>query len=160
MFFSFFFYFVFFCFFLFFFFLMIRRPPRSTLFPYTTLFRPASRARRPGRRTPRRAECRLDGWRPQCPRAPARPTPQVSRGAPRTTRREPASWRERSQRCSRSLRKFREVGFAFLNARVAAFLSFFAHVVEEGRIARELLNAREAVVRSVESRFEHSQRER
>src|SRR3712207_7131427 len=27
------------CMFLFFFFLMIRRPPRSTLFPYTTLFR-------------------------------------------------------------------------------------------------------------------------
>jgi len=26
----------------FFFFLMIRRPPRSTLFPYTTLFRSAS----------------------------------------------------------------------------------------------------------------------
>src|SRR5215467_15690985 len=31
----------------FFFFLMIRRPPRSTLFPYTTLFR--SRPLRPGR---------------------------------------------------------------------------------------------------------------
>src|SRR5579871_5826604 len=30
-----------------FFFLMIRRPPRSTLFPYTTLFRPQHR-RRPG----------------------------------------------------------------------------------------------------------------
>src|SRR2546429_3299661 len=29
---------------LFFFFLMIRRPPRSTLFPYTTLFRSPSRA--------------------------------------------------------------------------------------------------------------------
>src|SRR5216684_7062684 len=29
--------------FLFFFFLMIRRPPRSTLFPYTTLFRSRSR---------------------------------------------------------------------------------------------------------------------
>src|SRR5260370_21677884 len=29
---------------LFFFFLMIRRPPRSTLFPYTTLFRSAQRA--------------------------------------------------------------------------------------------------------------------
>src|SRR3989449_4375918 len=29
--------------FLFFFFLMIRRPPRSTLFPYTTLFRSQSR---------------------------------------------------------------------------------------------------------------------
>src|SRR2546428_3942318 len=28
----------------FFFFLMIRRPPRSTLFPYTTLFRSATRA--------------------------------------------------------------------------------------------------------------------
>src|SRR5712664_4514810 len=31
---------------LFFFFLMIRRPPRSTLFPYTTLFRPRSGALR------------------------------------------------------------------------------------------------------------------
>src|SRR5256885_12510787 len=30
--------------FLFFFFLMIRRPPRSTLFPYTTLFRPRSQS--------------------------------------------------------------------------------------------------------------------
>src|SRR6267378_1866130 len=34
--------------FLFFFFLMIRRPPRSTLFPYTTLFRSPPQARRPG----------------------------------------------------------------------------------------------------------------
>src|SRR5258707_7423382 len=34
------------CYCLFFFFLMIRRPPRSTLFPYTTLFRsgPATRS--------------------------------------------------------------------------------------------------------------------
>src|SRR5256885_16179522 len=32
--------------FLFFFFLMIRRPPRSTLFPYTTLFRSSSTGRR------------------------------------------------------------------------------------------------------------------
>src|SRR5215469_17198331 len=41
--------------FLFFFFLMIRRPPRSTLFPYTTLFR--SPPGRPGRgeRAPRPA---------------------------------------------------------------------------------------------------------
>src|SRR2546430_9561921 len=42
----------------FFFFLMIRRPPRSTLFPYTTLFR--SRQGRPpprlGRACPRRAD--------------------------------------------------------------------------------------------------------
>src|SRR5260221_12566415 len=36
---------------IFFFFLMIRRPPRSTLFPYTTLFRSLRRARhrRPSR---------------------------------------------------------------------------------------------------------------
>src|SRR5215467_6728094 len=33
-----------------FFFLMIRRPPRSTLFPYTTLFRPPPRTVHPGRR--------------------------------------------------------------------------------------------------------------
>src|SRR6266571_6099809 len=39
---------IFFCFF---FFLMIRRPPRSTLFPYTTLFR--SRAPAPWRSRPR-----------------------------------------------------------------------------------------------------------
>src|SRR5216683_4001176 len=39
-----------FCFLFFFFFLMIRRPPRSTLFPYTTLFRP----RHPFLRRPRR----------------------------------------------------------------------------------------------------------
>src|SRR2546422_11735536 len=38
---------------LFFFFLMIRRPPRSTLFPYTTLFRsaPGERNRREGTET-------------------------------------------------------------------------------------------------------------
>src|SRR2546430_6263443 len=34
--------------FVFFFFLMIRRPPRSTLFPYTTLFRSHRSAPRPG----------------------------------------------------------------------------------------------------------------
>src|SRR5438309_11919597 len=36
--------------FLFFFFLMIRRPPRSTLFPYTTLFRSRDRQRHAGDR--------------------------------------------------------------------------------------------------------------
>src|SRR6266550_5701375 len=42
----------------FFFFLMIRRPPRSTLFPYTTLFRSlASRVRAP-LEIPRRASSR------------------------------------------------------------------------------------------------------
>src|SRR2546422_7422127 len=48
-----------------FFFLMIRRPPRSTLFPYTTLFR--SRATRtPG---------------PRCTRASGRPTSRPYTGA-------------------------------------------------------------------------------
>src|SRR3712207_7605570 len=55
-----------------FFFLMIRRPPRSTLFPYTTLFRSERAAARspPARRTtdigPRSAPTRA---RPACRRA-------------------------------------------------------------------------------------------
>src|SRR2546426_12105345 len=56
---------------LFFFFLMIRRPPRSTLFPYTTLFRS---------RPPRRGTT----WRRGCTNAPAHAArlprvPQTSR---------------------------------------------------------------------------------
>src|ERR1039458_2800039 len=41
------------------FFLMIRRPPRSTLFPYTTLFRSSQPARASQRRPPRlpRSKC-------------------------------------------------------------------------------------------------------
>src|SRR2546422_8231848 len=39
---------------MFFFFLMIRRPPRSTLFPYTTLFRSRDRGAQP-----RRPACQL-----------------------------------------------------------------------------------------------------
>src|SRR2546430_11697404 len=51
---------------LFFFFLMIRRPPRSTLFPYTTLFRSAKVHRYPfqsmlGRRKRPRRWCRKTG---------------------------------------------------------------------------------------------------
>src|SRR2546430_6660327 len=52
-----------------FFFLMIRRPPRSTLFPYTTLFRSRSP---PGRRPRRRAAARA---RPARPAGPARTAP-------------------------------------------------------------------------------------
>src|SRR5690606_40317564 len=49
---------------LFFFFLMIRRPPRSTLFPYTTLFRSFSieRARWGGRRGAAAGRGRLVSW--------------------------------------------------------------------------------------------------
>src|SRR3712207_6899401 len=42
-----------------FFFLMIRRPPRSTLFPYTTLFRSERDERRRARRRHRRRGGRL-----------------------------------------------------------------------------------------------------
>src|SRR6266853_5024254 len=49
---------------LYFFFLMIRRPPRSTLFPYTTLFRSACRRRWPGSSSstprPARSTCRSE----------------------------------------------------------------------------------------------------
>src|SRR2546422_11092229 len=46
-----------------FFFLMIRRPPRSTLFPYTTLFRsPSAAARRRGEAGPyAQRGCRVAG---------------------------------------------------------------------------------------------------
>src|SRR5438876_6587660 len=50
-------------------FFMFRRPPKSTLFPYTTLFR--SRGRRRGRRSPRRC------------RPPDRRSPPGSAGRPR-----------------------------------------------------------------------------
>src|SRR5258708_22140546 len=43
---------------------MIRRPPRSTLFPYTTLFRSARSARRNSRCACRRPHPRPSGHRP------------------------------------------------------------------------------------------------
>src|SRR5438132_6798801 len=57
--------------------MMIRRPPRSTLFPYTTLFRSADRDRRPprarahplalaGRRDRARRRARAPGHRGAC----------------------------------------------------------------------------------------------
>src|SRR2546421_2197452 len=51
------------CYVLFFFFLMIRRPPRSTLFPYTTLFRSGYRLER----------SRAGPESPACPSATTRP---------------------------------------------------------------------------------------
>src|SRR3712207_7712619 len=52
--------------FIFFFFLMIRRPPRSTLFPYTTLFRSvfAAAGQLYGLTFTRRAD--LAGYHPDC----------------------------------------------------------------------------------------------
>src|SRR6478609_11367021 len=44
----------------FFFFLMIRRPPRSTLFPYTTLFRSATDANAPRRKAMMKGHSNFD----------------------------------------------------------------------------------------------------
>src|SRR3712207_7006742 len=58
---------------------MIRRPPRSTLFPYTTLFRSAASGRGPGP-GPRLGRC---GGR-QRPRQPPQRLPGSSRSRPGT----------------------------------------------------------------------------
>src|SRR2546425_8702511 len=58
--------FLFLCLFLFFFFLMIRRPPRSTLFPYTTLFRSVGEKRATSRALPARARRAGVGVRTLC----------------------------------------------------------------------------------------------
>src|SRR6266487_4775006 len=74
---------------LFFFFLMIRRPPRSTLFPYTTLFR----ARCPAR------------WG-LAPRAGAPPRRQARPGVPRGALRDRKSTRLNSSHPSISYDDF------------------------------------------------------
>src|SRR5690348_17519702 len=66
---------------LFFFFLMIRRPPRSTLFPYTTLFRSSPRGLWRDRA--------LDQWRRQC----SFPDPAFRTGRCMSCRRKPPRWR-------------------------------------------------------------------
>src|SRR5436189_5968518 len=71
-----------------FFFLMIRRPPRSTLFPYTTLFRSRGRTRERTRRSSVRH------------RGGPRGTQQPPRRAPRASRRgrgSPDAPRSRSE---------------------------------------------------------------
>src|SRR3712207_8638206 len=57
-----------------FFFLMIRRPPRSTLFPYTTLFRSAGVAPRERRSRPATVPRGRWGRRPRRP-GPSAPSP-------------------------------------------------------------------------------------
>src|SRR2546430_13584487 len=52
---------------------MIRRPPRSTLFPYTTLFRSAARGRGPGRQPDAVAAVGARGARPRLRSARVRP---------------------------------------------------------------------------------------
>src|SRR3989449_10268436 len=70
---------------------MIRRPPRSTLFPYTTLFRSAPPARRLGRRRRPSPAPRLPerGARPRAPGRLRRGTHVVSPGTARPPQRRP-----------------------------------------------------------------------
>src|SRR5256885_6337822 len=66
---------------------MIRRPPRSTLFPYTTLFRSLCRASRKGHfaargRTLRRRVLRSKGLRRKLQRLGGKTLAPISTGAP------------------------------------------------------------------------------
>src|SRR2546426_1666126 len=70
----------------FFFFLMIRRPPRSTLFPYTTLFRSSHEGRHVFRRAQPRSAHRAPGGVDECRRGVVEPAPRV-RGADRKSTR-------------------------------------------------------------------------
>src|SRR2546425_3770936 len=66
-----------------FFFLMIRRPPRSTLFPYTTLFRSAVQSRcDPRARAAPAAPARAARFPPH---VPAAPNPAVGRSEEHTS---------------------------------------------------------------------------
>src|SRR3712207_8075617 len=67
-----------------FFFLMIRRPPRSTLFPYTTLFRSPH---------PAAAGCSAGSWPPARACCPAGGRPAAQGVGPGTAPRCRARWR-------------------------------------------------------------------
>src|SRR3712207_8911792 len=76
-----------------FFFLMIRRPPRSTLFPYTTLFRSAVRDLRAGGRGTGRGADR----HPVRGGAPGLCAVRRRRGRVRDRDGRPRAWRPRSE---------------------------------------------------------------
>src|SRR2546430_11188329 len=97
---------------LFFFFLMIRRPPRSTLFPYTTLFRSAWR----GAAGP-------SGWRNvHILRIRARP-PRLGRSTVRRTRSEEHTSELQSQSnlvCRLLLEKKKKISYDLIHVGAAA----------------------------------------
>src|SRR3712207_8037407 len=75
---------------------MIRRPPRSTLFPYTTLFR----SRRGGRRRPARRRARAGARRPGGA-GPRLPAAAAGGGRPRARASRPRSEEHTSELQSR-----------------------------------------------------------
>src|SRR2546430_4697036 len=96
---------------------MIRRPPRSTLFPYTTLFR----SRRGWRRCVRRARARRSGSASACAGTPRRPR------APRPARRSEEHTSELQSQsnlvCRLLLEKKKKEIFEFI-AVLVLFVSF------------------------------------
>src|SRR5215210_7937112 len=72
----------------FFFFLMIRRPPRSTLFPYTTLFRSLGRK-------PEAVEVHMNLHRPRCD--PPKGRTHVTNLHPERSRNHPEPGREHNR---------------------------------------------------------------
>src|SRR5947209_1197487 len=60
----------------------------------------------------------------------------------------------------RALRELGEIGLSLLDVRVATLLRLVAHVIEERRVAGELLDAGEPVVGGVHAGFDHAQSER
>src|SRR3712207_7936868 len=75
---------------------MIRRPPRSTLFPYTTLFRSSSVREYPGEISKQRA---MAFWHRKAV-APTLPSPKASRKRGQSTPRGGGFWSE-AQRVDR-----------------------------------------------------------
>src|SRR5437773_9228868 len=59
-----------------------------------------------------------------------------------------------------TLRKFLEVGFPFLDIRVAPLLRLLTEVVKERGVTGELLDAREPIIGGVEARLQQAQGER
>src|SRR3712207_7002381 len=99
---------------------MIRRPPRSTLFPYTTLFRSEVLGRaaaghpRPARRRP--AEQGRGAGRPACPR-------RLIRATPTTTTREDPHVHLRSEEHTSELQSRQHLVCRLLLEKIIRFLS-------------------------------------
>src|SRR3712207_8675236 len=97
---------------------MIRRPPRSTLFPYTTLFR--SRAARRGSARARRATSTSDGRTRGSRRAARRPSDRPSRARAR---------RGRSEEHTSEFQSRQYLVCRLLLAKKKIFICLFAHLL-------------------------------
>src|SRR5256885_3090290 len=93
---------------LFFFFLMIRRPPRSTLFPYTTLFRSVGKGAAGMDRTPNRYERNQDSRTADANRSETQRSPEQK-------------WNQRIKQCWRVDRKSTRLNSSHLVISYAVF---------------------------------------